>query len=240
MKSLIIKTILFFSLVCFIGYSLDPYFVEDKIDFRTYFAFYKKPKNSLNTITIGNSHEHCGLNSRIISGKCQINAYNLSMAGTNLNEMFSTLKEALRTQKSELVIIENFALLAPGQPQELLNKEGELIVNNPNFFYAKKTSFDKLKEANIIFNDNVYYKSFNIFRNHETWSDTETASNVLSKYLSSQKINNHYDNALGTTQINKSRAKKYSDTPFVDSITISKDQKRIIKEIISLSKENNF
>ncbi|WP_179333995.1 hypothetical protein [Winogradskyella costae] len=241
MRGFFIKSILFLGVILFVIYNIDQYFVEDSVDFRKYFFFYKKPSNSLDAIIIGNSHAHCGLNSNIISAKCNLNTYNLSMAGTNLNEMYSSLKEALKTQTPKLVIVENFAFLAPGQPQNITDKKGNVIINNPNYVYAKKLSFDKIIEADSIFKDNnVVLNSFNIFKYHEVWSDTEKLSSVLSKYLSDEYQTQFYDNALGTRIISENRIKKFQETVFDDPISISKDQKKILNDLIALSKKNNF
>lgn len=241
MKTFFFKISLLVFISLFLIFSIDSFIVENKLEFEKYKRFYSKDKNTIDLLIIGNSHAHCGLNSKIISSKCNLNAYNLSLSGTNFFDMYYSLEEALRFQSPKIVVIENFALLSSGQPQEPINEDGFRYLHNPYSFYAKKGSLSKIKESQELFlPQNRLYKSFNIFRNHEFWTNLEETSSVLYKYTSKVKESSYYDNGMGKSILNKKRAIKIQKTKFEDKAIISDEEKKYIKKIIELSKKHNF
>lgn len=242
MKTLIIKTLLFTAVISFVIYKIDPFFVDDNIDFRKFYFFYDEKKDSNEVIFLGNSHANNGIITEVVEAKCDINAYNLSFTGINLFSLYYNLEEALKTQSPQLIVIETFPFFFPGMDSQFINQEGKMSVNGPNSIYAKRVGLTKLKESNLAFSKSELYKSFNIFRRHDSWDDLKGMSEVFGKYLSPNNKGIFKDHYRDMSILPSNKATKYHDFRFKNNneISISKDQKLFLEKIIQLSKDKSF
>lgn len=72
--------------------------------------FYKLPRNSVDVLFIGNSHNFESFQPRIINDIVPVNSYLLGIPGENIFISYYELREVLKTQKPKLVVLETFTL----------------------------------------------------------------------------------------------------------------------------------
>ncbi|MEI0698831.1 hypothetical protein R4K92_07855 [Brachyspira intermedia] len=69
-------------------------------------CFYNQPKNSIDVLFIGNSHSFCDINPAILYNEYGIASYNFATGESAIYLVYFYLKEALKTQKPKLIVLE--------------------------------------------------------------------------------------------------------------------------------------
>ncbi len=72
--------------------------------------FYKLPRNSLDVIFIGNSHNYCAFQPQLIDDIVPINSYIIGGGGDSIILSYNELKEVLLYQHPQLVVLETYTL----------------------------------------------------------------------------------------------------------------------------------
>lgn len=237
MVKLYLKSIVFLTILFFFICKLDKFFVEDDPIYSKYNTFYEKERNTLDVLFLGDSHTANGINTSVISSKCKLDSYNLGVRGTNIFHAYFRLKEALQYQKPKLVVIENYTFLNTMADSTFFNKKGKFVVKNKKDVYAKRLGGVKIEQVDLIYKENKIYNLFNVFRAHENWSNLESQSRIIDKNISDRYSTDHYRSYSLKT---KEQVKKITEYDVKSVISISQDQKNIIKKIIDLSKEHDF
>ena len=70
--------------------------------------FYKQPKNKIDVLFLGSSHVHCNVDTKVLWDKYGMAAYLLTGAEQPLWNNYFLLKEALKTQKPKLIVLDMF------------------------------------------------------------------------------------------------------------------------------------
>ena len=111
MKVKVIKIVSFILIFCVLLYSVSRVLRLKSFDgsYQTY-MFYKHPKESIDVLFIGSSHVYSDIDPAILYKEYGISSYNFSSGGQTLLFSYLRLKEALKTQKPKLVVLEGYML----------------------------------------------------------------------------------------------------------------------------------
>ncbi|PCG18721.1 hypothetical protein KQ44_14580, partial [Brachyspira sp. G79] len=113
MKIKAIKIISFLLIFCVLLYSVSRVFrFKGNDSFDATHTFYKQPKNSIDVLFLGSSHVHFDIDPAILYKEYGISSYNFSSSSQTLLNSYFRLKEALKTQKTKLIILEGYILSA--------------------------------------------------------------------------------------------------------------------------------
>ncbi len=141
---------------------------------KNWISFYEQDKNSIDVLIVGNSHAYSTFDIDILGEATGKKYYNLASNSQTVTQTYYNLKEALKYQKPELVILEATA-----------------IDSNNNWKWQDGEQYDKdwKKESNIdgmkfgltkieaICNQydpqNWFYAGLKIARCHQYWRDSE-------------------------------------------------------------------
>lgn len=72
-------------------------------------SFYAQPENSIDVLMLGSSHIHCDINTALLWEKYGIAAYDYSAAEQTLWQTYHYFKEALKTQKPKVAVLDFYA-----------------------------------------------------------------------------------------------------------------------------------
>ena len=106
--------------------------------------------------------------------------------------------------------------------------------------YVKRISLNKIKEVKETHPSNFLFHSFNIFREHENWSDFKKQGKVLNKYLSNEYKKQYKDYEISPNFLDNKISEKFKTNTFNLNLSVSDDQKLYLDKIIQLSKKHNF
>jgi len=127
----------------------------------TYYDFTEK--NDVDLLLVGNSHLYTGINPKNLSTALGCNAFILASPGTEVDDHYYALKEAIKVNKPQLVVIETFGLkkITPKA------KSKGLLSDQFKSFAARKNFFQKVVSTPSLFSMNNYgYAWSNTVRNH--------------------------------------------------------------------------
>lgn len=163
-KAIILSTVI---VACLAFSDSKGYFRPDNVNNHTlrkwnsYYDFTKD--NEVDVLMIGNSHLYTGINPKNLSTALGCNAFILASPGTQVDDHYFTLKEALKTSQPKLVIVETYGLKET-KPKE---KKGGLLSDQFKSFSARKKSLSKLASLPSLFAvKNYAYAWSNTLRNH--------------------------------------------------------------------------
>ncbi len=125
----VIKVICFSVIFCVLFGCVQNVFIQKKLYGKTtdepntnmIGGFYELPKNSLDVVFIGSSNMFCDLNPLALYKEQGIASYILGTSSQQLDATYFLLKEALKTQKPEVVVIETRAITYEGDANEAYN-----------------------------------------------------------------------------------------------------------------------
>ncbi|NND61896.1 MAG: hypothetical protein HKN48_01750 [Flavobacteriaceae bacterium] len=240
MVKLLLKITVFIVLVFTIVRLLDGYVVEDNYYFRKLHFFYEAEENSLDILVFGNSHANTGINTDILEAKCDVETFNLSIGATNTFQVYFNILEALNYQDPNLVIVESYPFIWHKEASNHLLIDGKMSTQNPYNVDVKRLGAVKLEELNLMDPSDKFYNTFNVFKYHSNWINTQAQSAILKTYFSEKEKIQFKDYDRGFNFLDKRTANKYKTTTFSDSLYISEDEKIYLKKIIELSQKNNF
>ena len=127
----------------------------------SYYDFSKH--NKVDILLVGNSHLYTGINPKNLSAALGCNAFILASPGTQLDDHYFAIKEAIKVNKPKLLVLETYGLKKL-EPTE--KKEGELS-DQFKSFAARKDFWIKLKSTPNLFSISNYpYAWSNTLRNH--------------------------------------------------------------------------
>ena len=69
---------------------------------------YVQPKNKIDVLFLGSSHVHCNVNTQLLWDEYGMAAYLMTGAEQPIWNSYYNLKEALKTQKPKLVVLDMF------------------------------------------------------------------------------------------------------------------------------------
>lgn len=109
---ILITALFLLTLIALVNYVLKPkYLYGDGFPTTaTFKGFYETAKNTQEVIFLGSSHGATGFNPEVLMNEYAIESYNLSCEQQNLFTSYYWLKEALKTQNPETVVLETSML----------------------------------------------------------------------------------------------------------------------------------
>ena len=133
--------------------------------------FYSLDKNSLDIVFLGNSHVYNGINPAVFYEETGIKGFDMATSNQDLFVSYYILKEMLKTQSPEVVVLDTYALHLSLTPQE----EQLRSTYYKMAFDSMKLSSNKVKavrEWKTLKDDiNVVERLFPIFEYHSRWEE---------------------------------------------------------------------
>ena len=156
MKVKIIKIICFVLIFCILLYSVSRVLrFKYKEDIAVFDLFYKQPKNSIDVLLLGSSHSFVNINSFYLYKLYGIASFNLGGSVQPLWNTYFYFKEALKTQKPKLIVLDAFTTTFADDYID----DNRIIRNN----YGLKWSCDKLNSIIVSSPKNRLNEFFNPF-----------------------------------------------------------------------------
>lgn len=114
-KNVIYDFCIFFVLIALLV-SLNRVFLLKDENFYNYQNFIRQPKDSVDILVLGSSHSMNGIDAQDLDSylndrQISVKTFNMSVTGMRLEVMNYRLKEALKTQSPQLLIVETFSLV---------------------------------------------------------------------------------------------------------------------------------
>lgn len=156
MKVKVIKIISFVLIFCVLLYSVSRV-LRFKYDDGIYQfdSFYILKNNSIDVLLLGSSHSFININSFYLYKLYGISSFNLGGSVQPLWNTYFYLKEALKTQKPKLIVLEIFTIIAN---YEYID-DSRIIKNN----YGLRWSFDRLNSIMVSSPKNRWNEFLNPF-----------------------------------------------------------------------------
>lgn len=245
-----VKSMLFvFIIAIAIFYSdMKGYFNPDETKNHTkkkWDVFYELSKEiNVDVLMLGNSHLYTGINPENLCTNLGVNAFILASPGTNISDTYFALKEALKSTKPKLIIIETYGFFN-FNPYEL---EGDILSNQLKSFSARKDFITKLISTPYLFHPKNYpYAWSNTLRNHN-FIFTNPEQIELNKMLMDQVVTPHQGLYLGRyvrfqTGIEPDNLAKYETDPAPlngEDYNYSKYTVEYADKIVALCKQQNI
>lgn len=138
--------------------------------------FYNLPKNSLDILILGNSHAYSSYSPNVIDAICETNSFVLASNSQKLEQTYFNLKEALKYQSPDLVIIQ--ASVITGDSWRTAKGDYRVYSN----LDGMKFSLNKIKSIFSIRPLNDYINSiFPLIQNHKNWKNKELIQDNLER-----------------------------------------------------------
>ncbi len=207
----------------------------------TWRGFYAQKKQSVDLLFFGNSHLGNGLDGALLNSKNKINAYTLYSSGQTIPQTYYNIKEALKYQTPELIVIETFSITGDSiyflGPESIAESELPLRIKHQSFD-SKKFSVLKIEEFNDLYTPTDFFDIwFPYIKNHANWNDFEE----IKSNLNVKGLENYFGTSNSIWPLNKSMAAKYKTTNFnIGNFNIAERQRRYLDEIVKLAKRNNI
>lgn len=163
-KSILLILILFLVIV---SINLKGLFDSSDVNYhskRAWNEFYTFTKlNEIDILLVGNSHLYTGINPQSLSTSLGINSFMLSAPGTNLADVYFSLKEALVKCKPKVVVLETYSI-GDFNPYQL---EGSALSDQIKSFVSRKNLYLKIVSTPFLFAPSNYlYAWSSLLRNH--------------------------------------------------------------------------
>ena len=242
MKKLVLKLIVFITILASLLLYFDSFFIEnDNSSVSSYRTVYEEEKESVGIVFLGNSHQGKGVDTNIINAKCKTNTIKINGGGITIAQIYYNLLETLQYQSPQIVAIETWALIDPDiRYNEIKDSTGNLLASPFKTEYNKRFGKVKYKEISSIYPNNKWFHMFNAFRFHENWQDTEKWSKSLNeKFTYSAKERSLKDKI--NWHLSSKRVQEYNEAIFsTKGMELTKYEEDYINKIIDLSHSNGF
>ena len=190
-------------------------------------GFYNLEKDSLDVIAIGSSHCYCSFNPIVMWNEKGVKSYVLSSQQQPIKASYYYLKEALKTQKPQVVMLEAYmAGIDMSEPDEG-------VVRDAYEFF--KPSLNKLEMIHDLAPKEKYLEYyFTFFKYHSRWSEV-TVEDFNRDYK--KRTDDFRGYVFLTDGAPQSKPETY-ESRNVEYIT--GDNREYMNKIIEISKENNI
>jgi hypothetical protein len=187
LKALYKITIMAILIIAVLFYSND-YFTPVEGPVKRWRSLYQLEENSIDILFLGNSHLGVGVNPDVIDSFIGCSSYSLSNEAVNIEQCYFNFREALKTQKPKLLVLELFAL----KPTLMNDTSNAFVYAN---FDGYPLSFNKLQAIYAYRPPEDYIHClFPSIRNHELWKDIDslrTNSRLYNAYDSNHVYRGH-------------------------------------------------
>jgi len=140
-----------------------------------YGGFYEMEKNTVDVLFLGSSHCYCGFSPQEFYGRCGIRSYNLGSSRQSTWLSYYWLREALKTQTPQAVVMDVYYTRVSSGDEPSVQKALSYMKWSPNKVEAVQTAVKEFPELN--------FKSFLLpnIRFHDRWKELDRADFVLSE-----------------------------------------------------------
>lgn len=182
----------------------------------SWYAFKKLPKDSIDIIFLGNSHVYNTFQARVVEDVLDKNTFTLGIPNDSIQYMLFELKEILRTQSPEIIVIDSYSLeIEPALTQSY----------SFSFIDVSNWNLDKLKFIINSFSNGNSYQIFPLARYHATfWKESFRFFKEFNEFI----IHENSSETLQQIQTNQGFS-------FVETI-ISNWETRYQEEIVGVEK----
>lgn len=189
-------------------------------------GFYNEQENSLDIMFFGSSHAYCSFIPEIIEEKTGQKSYILASQQQPISATYYYIKEALKTQSPNIIIVEVFQ----GVFDEYTIDEG--VIHS----FTDEIPFSLNKIAMVFSSVPKGEKMaalFNIIKYHSRWEELKDED-----YINRNKLNDPLSGYVRLGQIKEGLTREYIKNPETEKWR-EKDEKYLIK-MIELAKKENF
>lgn len=149
-------------------------------------GFYALEENSMDVLFLGTSHTYYGFNPSILYMKTGLSSYVFAGECQPASVTYHYLKEALKTQKPELIVLDVFSLLPSSQACQT---DGIIKKNLEDF----KFSQNKAEALQLLKNENLIENIFDVSMYKERWNEV-----TMNDFL--YPLTNHFNPNFGYTE----------------------------------------
>ena len=230
---IVLLGLLFVALVLVMGPTLTPQYSP----YNRWEEFNELKENSVDILFIGNSHSYACFDPAIIDNKLGTNSFNLSFDANNLELCYYNLKEALKTQKPKIVVLELFALL-PSFYSDTSSIWVYATLDGYSFSLNKMQAIASCRPPS-----DYIHCLFPSIRNHDNWKIRDSLLNDKNYYKSQHSNTRGFQPVLSAMDDNC--VKEYDAGAVTDTLDyvhykIDSLNEVYLKLFVELAKENNF
>lgn len=143
MKKKFIRTVVFLLLFVMIMYKIHDIFSYKYSDgIYSLTSFYELPKDSVDVLVLGSSHAFAGINPAVMWEEQGIASFDLCGSGQLMWNTYYYLKEALKTQRPKLVVLEAYKLV-----DETVYADDANVIKNVSGLKLSKEKIDALQAS---------------------------------------------------------------------------------------------
>lgn len=202
-------------------------------------AFYAQEKNSLDYLIVGSSHAYSSFDVDMIEEELGKNTYILASPSQNVTQTYFNVKEALKYQKPEMIILETFGI---NNNTNWQNEDEETIDKN----WKKEGNIDGMRLGIVKLEaimaqylcKNWPYAFFEIGRCHGNWKDVSLLQSNIS-FIKEGALQ-YQSFRPSTTQMSEDTIKKYEKMKNKKSeYQVSEVNKKYFYKLVELCRENN-
>ena len=228
MKVKVIKIVSFILIFCVLLYSVSRVLrFKYRDGIYQFNSFYELKNNTIDVLLLGSSHSFVNINSFYLYKLYGIASFNLAGSVQPLWNSYFYLKEALKTHKPKLIVLEAYLTLAN---YEYID-DSRIIKNN----YGLKWSFDKLNSIIVSSPTNRWNEFLNPFYQYHNRYYTLTFEDFCS-YKGKEKYK--YDKGYVIFyRVYSNRKPKF--TYITNEVSLYPKVEKYYKMIIELAKNNN-
>ena len=137
--------------------------------------FYDMKKDTVDVLFLGSSHSYCGFSPQEFYDRCGIRSYNLGSSRQSTWLSYYWLREALKTQTPQAVVMDVYYTRVSSGDEPSVQKALSYMKWSPNKVEAVQTAVKEFPELN--------FKSFLLpnIRFHDRWKELDRADFVLSE-----------------------------------------------------------
>ncbi|PWI29831.1 hypothetical protein DI383_08735 [Flavobacteriaceae bacterium LYZ1037] len=237
MIKFILKSLVFIIVIFLLINTSDSLFINKQRGFEWLSATEVKERNKVELAFFGSSHSYCTYDPRVFEDKLNLNTFNFGGASQNLYVTESVIKQAIKTAKIKLAVVDVFSVSLYEPPLTMDNASHQFR----SIDYLDLTK-DKISLMNTLFGRDSILHVFPTIRDHAVWYDRVFQQpNVLKEkdsYYNGFITNTYFDKNFWRKNV-KVRKDKISPK-LVPNIQLSNSQKKLIDNIIKLFEEQKI
>lgn len=205
-------------------------------------AFYKQKRDSIDVLCVGTSHCYSNINPAVLWKENKIAAYNLATGGAGSWNSYYAIKEALKYQQPQMIVLEVFGFISEGD-----YKKDRVIMDANWGIRSRKTRWDSLTISAPREKWLDFWLSFPYY--HTRYKDINKSD--FGKYVSNYEYDGYKFLLYPSDQLDVykgavtlSKVTEYAQFPDVSNITevspIEKKAEDYLRKIIELADEKDI
>ena len=190
--------------------------------------FYELEDNTVDVLIVGSSHSYCGFCPGILWDEYGMTAYCMGGASQPMWNSYYFIKEALKTQKPKLIVLEVYAIAYSAEYADDIN-----IIKNNFGFHLSDNKIDSLKVSAPEDRWSDFLLEYTHY--HSRYKD------ISSEDFLEDKGNPYYYDWKGQTILTTKKSRKAKDiSSITDSADLYPKEEEYYRKILELAKEENI